>query len=176
MENSGRKFLMDIDREEIQHGIFNAFFVEVNSNVNSISQAYDSMKPQVVKDAEEKGIEVRRQGEWFFIKTEETLKIKDDLVYSSTWSLDREETKPKQYLLHSNVSHGKGRPNSLLKPIGFNELDQYVCGVVKHSGREHKDLDLGVKEIERSEMSQYDLWILVPNTTVSNFTISGEVD
>ena len=172
LENAGRKFLMDIDREEIKHGIFNAFFVEVTRNVRSIAEAYESMKPQEVRDAEAKGIEVRRQGEWFFIATGKTLTVpEDDVLY---WRRNDENDGRTQYVLRSHVAHGKGRPNTLLKPVGFGELDQYVCGTVTHSGREHRDLELGEKSI--GNRIQYALWKLVPNTTISNFTIQGDVD
>lgn len=173
LENSGRKFLMDIDRLEIQSKIFNAFFVEVKGNVNSIAEAYESMKPDKVRQAEAQGVEVKRQGEWFFIKADKTLKILSDKVY--TWK-NNDETKQ---VHRFDIAHGKGRPNRLYKPVGFGELDQYVCGTVSHSGREHADLDLGQNEVTSSGNGNYttfELWTVVPNTTVSNFTISGDID
>lgn len=174
LENSGRKFLMDIDRIEIEHGLFNAFFVEVDSKVTSIAEAYESMKPQEVKDAEKSGIEVKRQGEWFFIATGKTLKVSED---SYNTRADKDLT---QQVHRFDVSHGKGRPNQLYRPVGFGELDQLVCGTVSHTGREHKDLDLGELEVENSETKEksveFVLWKLVGNTTVSNFTITGDVD
>lgn len=174
LENNGRKFLMDIDREEIKHKLFNAFFVEVDSKVTSIAEAYESMKPREVLDAEKQGLKVLRQGEWFFIETDKELKVLSDQVVD--W--DREKKLTKVVLRH-NVSHGKGRPNSLYKPVGFGALDQYVCGTVSHSGREHRDLDLGQKEVTSSgngDYTTFKLWRLVGNTTVSNFTIEGDID
>ena len=169
LENSGRKFLMDIDRNEIKYGIFNAFFVEVDKSATTIEQAYDTMKPLIVKTAEKSGLKVERQGEWFFIPTNETLTIHEDNVLS--W--DR-EGKDKVFLRH-NISHGKGRPNSLYKPVGFGALDSLVGGVVTHSGREHKDLDLGSTQ-NTDKTTTYKLWQVVPNTTVGNFTITGDID
>src|ERR1019366_7367289 len=64
----GREFfLFDVDRREIEHGLFNAFLVNLPKPVKTIAEAYDSLKPQAVKDAEAKGLEVLRQGEFFFI-------------------------------------------------------------------------------------------------------------
>ncbi len=195
LANKGRRFLLDIDRVEITYGIFNAFFVEVDSKVNSILEAYDSMKPTEVKAAEALGLEVKRQGEWFFIATDKTVKCLERDV--KTWEPNKAEA-PAAYLLRQAVSHGKGRPNNLFIPVGFGfnfETDKLVCGVVSHQGREHKDLDLGSKVIEQAEappksttsssyydrhnsneLKEFRLWKLVGNSTVSNFTISGDVD
>lgn len=171
LENAGRKFLMDIDRVEIEHQIFNAFFVEVSSSVKSIAEAYESMKPQVVRDAEAKGIEVKRQGEWFFIATDKTVTLEDNHI--QTWKNSDLEKQVHGF----DVAHGKGRPNRLFKPVGFGDLDQLVCGTVTHSGREHAPLDLGQQSSGKDgELITLKLWELVGNTTVSNFTITGDVD
>ena len=195
LENSGRKFLMDLDRIEIGHGIFNVFFSEVDSRAESIESAYDYMKPESVKEAELKGIEVKRQGEWFFIKTGKTLEVVGSEV--ETW-LREEDRKGFKGIARFEISHGKGRPNTLYKPMGFGELDSLVCGIVSHTGREHKDLHLGVyvqdpeagpgeafRKISNTETYlrfqdahkiNLDLWEVVPNNTVGNFTIKGDVD
>jgi hypothetical protein len=180
LENKGRKFLMDIDRVEIEHKLFNAFFVEVSPDVKSIAEAYESMKPQAVRDAELAGTEVKRQGEWFFIATDKSIEVRSDYVLN--WPRDASsfthDANP-QYVLKRAVAHGKGRPNNLYKPIGFGDLDQLVCGTVSHQGREHADLDLGQEEVTSSgngDRTTFKLWQLVPNTTVSNFTITGDID
>jgi len=36
--------------------------------VNTIDEAFEALKPEIVKQSEKEGKEVRRQGEWFFIK------------------------------------------------------------------------------------------------------------
>lgn len=66
-ECDGKQFLFDVDRNELEHKIFNAFLVELPRKVKTVADAYDSLKPQVVKDAIAKGLDVKRQGEWFFI-------------------------------------------------------------------------------------------------------------
>ena len=172
LENSGRKFLMDIDREEIKHQIFNAFFVEVDRSVKTIAEAYESMKPEVVKQAEAKGLDVKRQGEWFFIPTDKTLTVLNQQIKS--WEKQGET----EVLVRSQISHGKGRPNTLYKPKGFGALDQFVCGMVEHTGREHRPLDLGSEVDQKSENkpTTFKLWQVVGNTTVGNFTITGDVD
>lgn len=185
LENNGRKFLMDLDRVEVDNKLFNVFFVEVDASATSITTAYDSMKPQKVKDAEAAGVEVKRQGEWFFIKTNKTVTVPESNV--TPWLRGGLEKQVSRF----DVSHGKGRPNSLYRPVGFGpELDALVCGCVNHSGREHGELDLGSKEVNimveapKTEWAReiktcdkiFTLWELVPNTTIGNFTITGDVD
>jgi len=191
LENNGRKFLMDIDRIEIEHKIFNVFFVEVDSKAKSIEEAYESMKPKEVKEAENQGIEVKRQGEWFFIKTDKSVEINDSQVH--IWSPSEEDKGFKKPRLERfDIAHGKGRPNQLYKPVNFDGLEDLVCGVVSHTGREHKDLCLGITDLESNETQdsmprrsyseeeaksyKFDLWRVVPNTTIGNFTITGDVD
>jgi hypothetical protein len=41
--------------------------IDVHGNPNTVEEANQFLKPQKVKDAEEQGITVKRQGEWFFI-------------------------------------------------------------------------------------------------------------
>lgn len=184
LENAGRKFLMDLDQIEIKNKLFNVFFVEVSEDVNTINEAYVSMKPDSVKRAESVGTEVKRQGEWFFIKTDKTIQlVKDDIL---TWA---REDKQGPRLESFDIAHGKGRPNSLYKPLGFDtEYNDLVCGMVTHSGREHAPLSLGVfdgsKELnamppysaDKTKLFTFNLWQVVPNTTIGNFTITGDVD
>ena len=195
LENSGRKFLMDLDRIEIAHKLFNVFFVEVSSSVTSIAEAYESMKPDEVKQAEANGIEVRRQGEWFFVATDKTITIDVESQLETYQRREDDEGANLAYIASGQVSHGKGRPNDLYKPFNFGaDLDSLVCGVVTHRGREHAPLSLDqidedghIVKIQENDMSRYRrnqsiktctlrLWKLVPNTTVSNFTIQGDVD
>lgn len=200
LENNGRKFLMDLDRREIQHGIWNPFFCEVNKKSKSVVEAYDSMMPDEVKQAIKDGIETERQGEWFFINTGKTLKVTEDEIFM--WA--SKDDLYKFGVMASKISHGKGRPNSLyiVQNSKDTTLNGLACGIVSHSGREHKDLCLGgvynyvaeefsgaAPRIESQDFSkdasmgisdfeslELKLWRVVANTTVSNFTIEGNVD
>jgi hypothetical protein len=141
-------FLMDIDRNEIKHGIFNLFLSEIPTPVTTIKEAYEALKPDMVKQAESQGIPVLRQGEWFFIPTNiEAIPVKD-----------RHET-----LQRAELKAGDNRPNyAELHAIVNDTL--IVKGVVSHSGREHKDITLNSWHIP------------VPNTATKSFTIQGDVD
>lgn len=186
-EVEGKYFLFDIDRREIKHKIFNPFLVQLTKKVSTIAEAYESLKPKVVLDAEKKGIEVKRQGEWFFIKTDKNpeVKLNDQekllAMVANEWRLDTtffnnafgkeyvakivkqselvRAKLPKQLALKA----GDNRPNTVESGITVDKVT-YVTGTVKHQGREHADLKLN------------GWYIAVPNTSIGSFTITGDVD
>lgn len=143
-------FLFDIDRREVKHKIFNPFIVELVGPVSTVKEAYESLKPQEVKDAESKGLEVKRQGEWFFIPLKETFEpVKN-----------RNDGKDSM----GNLRASNNRPNYVSKYHGTHAKIIAVSGIVEHSGREHAKLMLKG-------------WYKpVPNTSVKSFTITGDVD
>ena len=74
-------YLFDIDLKEIeQHGIFNVFLTKLPKKVSTIQEAYDVLIPDEVRAANEKGIEVKRQGEFFFVKYSDECPVKPDLT------------------------------------------------------------------------------------------------
>lgn len=147
--NETKYFLFDIDREEIKHGIFNPFIVELPKAVSTVDEAYKSLKPLRVLLAEKKGIEVKRQGEWFFIRSE----VQDfKPVTRSSGVIER-----------AILQAGPNRPNHAEMFCKVQD-DTLVKGLVTHTGREHRDLKL-------------DGWyIAIPNTATRSFTITGDVD
>lgn len=150
----GKTFLFDIDRREIKHKIFNPFLVELTKNAQTISEAYNGLKPKEVKDAEAKGLEVKRQGEWFFIP----VKGKFSPVAARPNRFDKKEFEP------LTLRAGNNRPNNASKYATLEDGTHVVSGYVEHSGREHAKLIL-------------DGWFrAVPNTSVQSFTLTGDVD
>lgn len=145
-EIQGRVFLMDIDRVEIANGIFNPFLVELKAPAKTIKEAYAALKPQEVIEAEAQGLEVKRQGEWFFVPT-------------NLSPLAASQEKPQIGYLRA----GRSRPNSVEFFVVQDKLN-FVSGVIKHTGREHQDLNL------RS-------WHLAfPNTSTTSWQLSGDID
>lgn len=70
-------FLFDIDREEVKHGMFNPFVVKLPHAAKTIDEAYESLIPQEVKQANLDGLDVVRQGEWFFVPSTFVPQTKD---------------------------------------------------------------------------------------------------
>jgi hypothetical protein len=61
-------FLFDCDREELHYHNFNPFFTQLPRAVTTIAAAYDSLMPKAVREAQDAGVDVIRQGEFFFVK------------------------------------------------------------------------------------------------------------
>ena len=157
-QNGTSYFLFDIDRVEIEHGIFNPFIVELPRAVNTIDEAYDSLIPLAVRTAQAEGREVLRQGEHFFIRIAESSDYKADLArVRDSGSIDKNNRfKTARLSAQGNRDHEASR---------FNEKSGLVSGFVKHWGREHMDLDLTLG------------WYRpIPNTAVKAFTITGDID
>lgn len=72
-------YLFDIDRQEIDHGIFNPFITKLPAKVSSIEEAYDVLVPTEVRTANRNGVDVQRQGEFFFIKHSDECPVKPEL-------------------------------------------------------------------------------------------------
>lgn len=151
-------FLFDIDRREVEHGIFNPFLVELPVKVKTIAEAYESLKPQEVKDAIEAGKDVLRQGEWFFIPVEDQLGI--ERKYKGSEDANGQKGK---YKSHFTLQAGRNRPNYADQGFAIDGVT-YVKGKIEHAGREHATLTL--KKWMRAIM----------NTARNSFTIIGDVD
>lgn len=154
-EIDGRYFLFDIDRREIDHKIFNPFLVELVSPATSIADAYEGLKPAIVKAALAEGFPVQRQGEWFFVPMANV----DAKPATRRGLLSAGRSEPMPFILRA----GDNRPNNAAEGV---EIDGRILvrGKVSHSGREHEDLTLA-------------FWHLaVPNTATRSFTITGDID
>ena len=157
-QNGTSQFLFDIDRIEIEHGIFNPFIVELPRAVKTIAEAYDSLIPLEVRTAKAEGKTVLRQGEHFFIK------VSDASQYKADVNPRREGI---GYDSEASFTEGRLRAQGNRDHVAtrFNAAQGLVSGFVKHQGREHLDLDLTIG-----------WWRPVPNTAVKAFTITGDID
>lgn len=175
-----KRFLLDVDRNELPHGIVNPFLVELpDASVNTVADAYESLKPQLVIDAEiaeaydslkpQTKSKVLRQGEWFFVPTTQIEKQQAsealrDVVetalknnHADSWSWQVENAG------RGVLRAGRNRPNNVTKFVELNGKF-YVSGTVSHTGREHADLDLK------------DWYQAIPNTATTSWTITGDID
>lgn len=74
-------YLFDIDRQEItENKLFNPFVTKLPHRVETIKEAYDLLMPDEVKKAISNGIEVKRQGEFFFIRHSDDCPVKIELT------------------------------------------------------------------------------------------------
>lgn len=160
IKNKKSVFLFDIDREEIKHGIFNPFLVELSKPAKTVKDAYDSLIPDEVKKAMAMGAEIKRQGEYFFIKMTKAGELLAD--HESRRDAGDPHLSVDVIYTQGHLSAQGNRPHIASR---FNKSWGYVSGFVSHTGREHKDLDLSSG-----------WWKPVPNTAVKAFTLTGDVD
>ena len=145
-------FLFDIDRNDLKLKVWNPFLSKLARKATSVADAYASLKPQEVRDAERfLGYEVPRQGEWFFIPVIGEFKRAKVL---NRWGRGRPAD------AEATLQSKGNRPHFVTK---LSE-EGYVQGKVTHGGHEHKPIEL-------------ETWHKpVPNSAVESFTISGSVD
>lgn len=155
-----KTFLFDIDRREVKHKIFNPFLVELPRQAGTVADAYASLIPVEVSKAIRKGLDVQRQGEWFFIPTKVT---KAMLKGKKVFGMGADAKKDRWTRETLRLKAGDNRPNHA--QIGFTDSKgAFVSGKIEHEGREHADLVLKG-------------WFkAVPNTATKSFTITGDVD
>ena len=98
-------FLFDVDRNELEYFRFNPFIVQLPHKVTSIAEAYESLKPQEVKDALAKGLDVKRQGEWFFIPSEFQPK-ESDIITRGVKRIDERISKQEKVIRQMDIFLG----------------------------------------------------------------------
>jgi hypothetical protein len=128
----------------------NYFLTELVKEASTVTEALEQLKPESVKIAESKGVEVSRQGEFFVLYTNE-IKPKDVKT-----------TKP--YKLVDRSRPGILTPSSHIATEGYEVNGvEFVRGTIRH--RDHTMLKLG-KEF----------WLVARNIQKASFSAGGGVD
>lgn len=139
-------YLFDIDRNDIAEKRFNPFMSKLSRSASSIEDAYDSLKPEEVRQAEMFAkTKFPRQGEWFFIPV--------------PGSYEPMPT-PKGLRGVAELSSKGHRPHYASKMC----KEGYVTGRITHGGHEHVPLDLD------------GWYRPVANQAEVSFKISGSID
>jgi hypothetical protein len=152
-------FIFDIDRNDLKLKNLNFFLSRLSRPVTGLKDAYDSLKPKEVLDAERfLGQECPRQGEWFFIPIVGEFDKEREKVRN--WAAANGEKEFTTRDVAAVLSAHGNRPHYVEKL----SVEGYVKGKVTHGGHEHKPIEL-------------DVWHKpVPNTATKSFKISGAVD
>jgi hypothetical protein len=152
----GQHFLFDIDRNDLRLKNLNFFLSRLPRPVTSLQDAYASLKPKEVYEAERfLGREVQRQGEWFFVPVPGRFRRKVDAF---RWNgAKRVGRHP---FVEACLQSKGNRPHY----VKFLSEEGYVTGLVRHGGHEHKPIEL--KGWHKP----------IPNMAVESFKISGAVD
>lgn len=119
----GRFFLTEFDNNAIKE-----FGVP-----KTMEEAYNLLKPEEVKLAEENRIEVKRQGEWFFVKAGNM-----DMFIEKK---DIEKKYPLKHRTDKELAHIASEGCIVVRWKEQKEV-QAVRGIIKHKRQEHKMLKL----------------------------------
>ena len=193
------KFLFDIDRNEIEHGIFNPFIVQAPENgtpIQTVKEAYSALIPEEVRLAMESGKDVKRQGEWFFIpcdKSPEERKVyteaeKRDFglalgiqkLNPNSWN-NESYSEAKEFLGKEEFDRLRNLVIPSKTPIRFelragkNRPNHAEFGLQK-DGVSYVKGEISHSGREHKTITLNDWHIAMPNTAIGSFTITGDVD
>ena len=193
------KFLFDIDRNEIKHGIFNPFVVQPPENgtpIKTVEDAYASLIPLEVKTAMETGKDVKRQGEWYFIPADKSPEEKKDYTEAEKrdfglalgiqklnengWN-DNSYSDAKKLLGNEEFDRLRNLVVPTENPIRFelragkNRPNHAEFGLQK-DGVSYVKGEISHSGREHKTITLNDWHIAMPNTAIGSFTITGDVD
>jgi hypothetical protein len=130
-----RYYLSAVDETGVGSGMYFLAELLTDRAPVSIEHALTFLKPKVVQEAEARGSNVRRQGEWFAVPTKFlTSELMRDVergiaVYRERHVLGRDG--------HHELEE------AIIYRAGPRKGEVYARGVLKHTNGEHVDLDLG---------------------------------
>jgi hypothetical protein len=149
-------FLSGVDETGEGNGMY--FFAELVTDRAplSVEDALNFLKPSAVREAEEKGSNVLRQGEWFAIPTK---------LLTSELMRDVDEGLAgyrKEHILGRDGHHRL--EEAVIYRAGERKGQVFARGVMKHTQAEHVDLDLGTQR----------WYLIVHNIVGASYTLSGK--
>lgn len=131
------------------------FMTELVGTPETCAEAIELMKPQVIKDYESAGYEVRRQGEWFFVKCVDSIDPKNHKDNQKDYYLKGDD---------GDTGHHFASEGVMIEGV------QFVKGIIKHQEREHKQLKL------YDDVKEKSWWMAFHNVQVKSFNAFGNVD
>jgi len=149
-------YLSGVDETGVGSGMY--FFAELVTKKAppTLEEAYNMLKPKVVREAEDRELNVLRQGEWFAIPAQ---------VRTSELMRDVERgvaVYRRHHVLGKDGHHEL--EEAVLYKAGERKGQVYARGVLRHTKDEHADLDLGTVR-----------WYLVVHNVVgASYTLSGK--
>ncbi len=151
-----RFYLSGVDETGLGSGMY--FFAELATKQAppTLEEAYNMLKPKAVREAEGRGLNVLRQGEWFAIPAQvRTSELMRDVERGIAAHRQR-------HVLGRDGHHEL--EEAVLYKAGERKGQVYARGVLRHTQAEHEDLDLGIVR-----------WYLVVHNVVgASYTLSGK--
>jgi hypothetical protein len=150
-----RYYLSAVDETGVGSGMYFLAELQTDRAPTSVNDALNFLKPKVVREAEARGSNVRRQGEWFAVPTKFlTSELMRDVergiaVYRERHVLGRDG--------HHELEE------AIIYRAGPRKGEVYARGVLKHTNGEHVDLDLGTIR----------WYLVVHNIQGASYTLGG---
>jgi hypothetical protein len=130
-----RYYLSAVDETGVDSGMYFLAELLTDRAPASLEDAFNFLKPKVVREAEARGSNVRRQGEWFAIPTK---------FLTSELMRDVERGVAKYCERHVLGRDGHHElEEAIIYRVGPRKGEVYARGVLSHTKHEHVDLDLG---------------------------------
>src|SRR5262245_36624014 len=130
-----RYYISAVDETGVGNGMYFLAELLCDRPPGSFEEALNFLKPKVVQEAEARGSNVRRQGEWFTIPVKRlTSELMSDVergvaVFAQRHVLGRDG--------HHELEE------AVIYRAGARKGEVYARGVLKHTQGQHEDLDLG---------------------------------
>ncbi len=151
-----RYYLSAVD--ETGHGMGMYFLAELITDraPKTLEDAFNALKPQVVREAEARGSNIMRQGEWFAIPT---------MLRTSELMQDVERGIAAYRLNHVLGKDGHHQlEEAIIYRAGDRKGQVFARGVLTHTKDEHYDLDLGTIR----------WYLIVHNVAGAAYTLTGK--
>ncbi len=151
-----RFYLSGVDETGKGAGMY--FFAELATKQAppTLEEAYNMLKPKVVREAEGRELNVLRQGEWFAIPAQvRTSELMRDVERGIAAYRQR-------HVLGKDGHHEL--EEAVLYKAGERKGQVYARGVLRHTQDEHGDLDLGTVR----------WYLIVHNVVGASYTLSGK--
>jgi hypothetical protein len=137
----GKDYLSAIDETGSGNGTY--FLTELLDKVSTIDEAYQSLKPRMVKEVELGNLpehytgKVKRQGEWFFLEmTEDYERKKRNQLHHNGGTFD------KKYILEPKDEETRTGHHKATTGFKLKSGKQFVRGTVRHIENDHSLLKL----------------------------------
>jgi hypothetical protein len=130
-------YLSGVDETGVGRGIYFLARLVTDSPPRTYEEALDFLKPKVVQDAEARGADVKRQGEWFAIPTVLTTSqlLRD---------VERGLAVRREGHILGRAGHHK-LEEAVIYRFGPQRGEVYARGVIAHTKDEHQPLELGIR-------------------------------
>jgi hypothetical protein len=144
------------------------FIAELPCMVNSMQEAFDCLKPGIVKDAEKSGVEIKRQGEWFafgIVGGKIAKKLYKQMNQKVILPGDGNTHVATRACMLSELIFDK-KTFELMKTtvISLDAETMLFSGAISHP--EHKTLRV-------SKASKPEIYVLARNTALNSWSVSG---